>query len=63
MQTMPVWKRALGASLCAIGPEFIAPRVVDAWSDHLSTRMAIVVLGSILTGILFVLCNSSSSPP
>ena len=45
----------LGAGLCAIGPEFIAPRWVSTWSDTGKTRFAAVVLGAILAGILLVL--------
>ena len=45
----------LGARLCAIGPEFIAPRWVATWSDKGRTRFAAVVLGSIGAGIVFVL--------
>ena len=45
----------LGAGLCAIGPEFIAPRWVATWSDTDKMRFVAVVLGSILAGILLVL--------
>lgn len=44
----------LGAGLCAIGPEFIVPRVVAGWSDQLRTRLAGAVLGAVLAGILLV---------
>ena len=44
----------LGAGLCAISPEFLVPRVLATWSDHLKTRVAGAVLGSILVGSLLV---------
>lgn len=44
----------LGAGLCAIGPEFIAPRWMATWSDAGKTRFAAAVLGSIGAGLLLV---------
>ena len=45
----------IGIGLSAIGPEFIVPQMVAAWSDRLKTRVAGAVLGSMLMGILLVL--------
>ena len=44
----------LGAGLCALAPEFIAPRWVATWSDAGRTRFAAAVLGSIGAGLVLV---------